>query len=176
MAAVVITKPDAASINIANNIAQVVGYVVQKLDSSTNTYTTITGGSGSLAIGADVTISLADGLYKIIITPATDPVENYIKTIFNSLEECYVNLFSEAVNEAIVKESCCDSCSKNRLNLANFQILLQVYFSILKKYENFDSPFATLDSDTLSDLVRLKQVEENLTQYCTLNNCDCGCN
>ena len=176
MAAVTITKPTCNSINIVNNLNQIVNYIVKKFDSTTLLYTAISGGTGQLGtLGLDVTFELVDGIYKIEIDPAVDADEIYIKTIFCSLEECYVSLFTKAVCEGLSK-ACCSSCAnKNKVNLSNFQLLLQVYFSILKKYENFDSPFTTLDSEVTDSLVKLSKVEKNLSKYCS-KSCNCGCN
>lgn len=177
MAAVTITKPTSNSIKITNDVAEIVSYLVQRLDETTLVYTTIDGGSGSLAaITNFVDFTLADGIYKITIDPTTGANEIYIKTMFGSLESCYVTLLSKVANDGITT-SCCESCSnENKTNLANFILLLEVYFSLLVAYENFESPFTSLSETTLADLVQLSKIYKNLYKYCDTNTCNCGCN
>ena len=183
MALSTVVKTSCNSITITNTTLSSVGFVISKLNPTTLVYEEVETGDldGYVVVGTppdQVTnydshsVTLEDGLYKITVSQDASDDDVFIKTIFCSLEDCYIDLFKEAICNEVNK--CCDECSiKNKLNLSNFNMLLQVYFSILKKYEDFDSPFVTLDSDTIADLVQLSKITTNLEKYC--KKCNCGC-
>lgn len=175
MAAVTITNPTSNSIKIVNNLSQVVDYTIEKLNETTLVYEVIDGGEGQLlVISAEIEVTVVDGIYKITIEPAIDPDEFYIELLFGELVDCYTNLFAKVVCEDI-STACCDSCNNdNKINLSNFNLLLQVYFSILKVYENFNSVYLTLTPAMIDDLVQLSKVRTNLNKYCNLTS-NCGC-
>jgi len=183
MALSTVVKTSCDTIKITNTTLSGVSYVIAKLNPITLVYEEVENGTldGYIVVGTppdqvttydDYSVLLADGLYKITVSQEGEADDVFIKTLFCSLEACYIDLFKTAVCNEVNK--CCDECStKNKLNLSNFNMLLQVYFSILKKYETFNSPFATLDTETLADLVQLSKITTNLEKYC--KKCNCGC-
>lgn len=175
MAAVTITNPTSNSIRIVNDLSQVVGYTIERLNETTLVYEVIENGTGSLlTLSAQVQFTVVDGIYKVTIDPTIGANEYYIELLFGALVDCYTALFSQVVCEEVSK-SCCEDCSNdNKINLSNFNLLLQVYFSILQFHENFESVYDTLDSTTMNDLIQLSKVKTNLDKYCNLTS-DCGC-
>ena len=175
MAAVTITNPTSNSIRIVNDLSQVVGYTIERLNETTLVYEVIENGTGSLlTLSAQVQFTVVDGIYKVTIDPTIGANEYYIELLFGALVDCYTALFSQVVCEEVSK-SCCEDCSNdNKINLSNFNLLLQVYFSILQFHENFESVYTTLDSTTMNDLIQLSKVKTNLDKYCNLTS-DCGC-
>jgi hypothetical protein len=175
VAAVTITNPTSNSIRIVNDLSQVVGYTIERLNETTLVYEVIENGTGSLlTLSAQVEFTVVDGIYKVTIDPTIGANEYYIELLFGALVDCYTALFSQVVCEEVSK-SCCEDCSNdNKINLSNFNLLLQVYFSILQFHENFESVYDTLDSTTMNDLIQLSKVKTNLDKYCNLTS-DCGC-
>lgn len=171
MALATVAKSDCNALTITNLFAGQISYVIALLNPTTFVYDTVY--TGNLADDGVLNQSLADGIWKITITAVAQTTEYYIKTIFCSLEDCYVDFFSKAVCDGTTT-SCCDACNKeHNVDLAVFSLMLQVYFSLLKYYENFDSSFATFDATTIADLVQLSKITTNLYKYC--NTCNCGC-
>lgn len=175
MAAVTITFPTINNLKIVNDLSEVVDYSIKKLNEKTFVYEVITDGEGTLAIAGEITKALEDGIYKINIEPTTEPDETYVKILHIGFINCYTALFSKVVCEGISSANCPSCADKSKINLSNFNLMLQVYFSILKYHENFDSIYTTLNSTEINDLVQLSKIKTNLNKYCNQLTSNCGC-